>query len=78
MRPQHGRIGTYWLVECLALGGELARAEAWFARATAYANDLGLMAEQADPDRNELLGNFPQAFSHVGLIKRRMAPDRGR
>ncbi len=66
--PMGFLICTYWLVECLALGGELARAEAWFDRATAFANDLGLLAEQADPDRKELLGNFPQAFSHVGLI----------
>ena len=66
--PMGFLICTYWLVECLALGGELARAEEWFERAIAYANDLGLMAEEADPDRQELLGNFPQAFSHVGLI----------
>ncbi|MBA2523511.1 MAG: glycoside hydrolase family 15 protein [Solirubrobacterales bacterium] len=66
--PMGFLICTYWLVECLALRGELARAEAWFARAISYANDLGLMAEEADPDRREMLGNFPQAFSHVGLI----------
>ena len=66
--PMGFLICTYWLVECLALGGELTRAEEWFARATSYANDLGLLAEEADPDREELLGNFPQAFSHVGLI----------
>lgn len=61
-------ICTYWLAECLALGGEISRAEMWFERATSYANDLGLLSEQADPDGGELLGNFPQAFSHVGLI----------
>jgi GH15 family glucan-1,4-alpha-glucosidase len=66
--PMGFLICTFWLVECLALGGELTRAEQWFATATSYANDLGLMAEEADPDRKELLGNFPQAFSHVGLI----------
>ena len=66
--PMGFLICTYWLVECLALGGEIARAEEWFARATSCANDLGLLAEQADPDRKELLGNYPQAFSHVGLI----------
>ncbi|MBA3281500.1 MAG: glycoside hydrolase family 15 protein [Acidimicrobiia bacterium] len=66
--PMGFLICTYWLSECLALGGELERAEAWFERATSYANDLGLLAEEADPDRMELLGNFPQAFSHVGLI----------
>ncbi|CAA9492352.1 MAG: Glucoamylase [uncultured Solirubrobacteraceae bacterium] len=66
--PMGFLICTFWLVECLALGGEIARAETWFARATSYANDLGLMSEEADPDRKELLGNYPQAFSHVGLI----------
>jgi GH15 family glucan-1,4-alpha-glucosidase len=66
--PMGFLICTFWLVECLAMAGELARAETWFERAVSYANDLGLMAEEADPDRKELLGNFPQAFSHVGLI----------
>ena len=66
--PMGFLICTYWLAECLALGGEVDRAEGWFARATACANDLGLLAEEADPDRKELLGNYPQAFSHVGLI----------
>jgi GH15 family glucan-1,4-alpha-glucosidase len=50
------------------MGGEVTRAEQWFDQATAYANDLGLLSEEADPDRKELLGNYPQAFSHVGLI----------
>ena len=66
--PMGFLICTYWLSECLALAGQTERAEAWFGRATACANDLGLLAEEADPDRLELLGNFPQAFSHVGLI----------
>jgi GH15 family glucan-1,4-alpha-glucosidase len=66
--PNGFLICTYWLVECLALGGELDRARKWFERATACANDLGLLAEQADAGTGELLGNFPQAFSHVGLI----------
>jgi GH15 family glucan-1,4-alpha-glucosidase len=66
--PSGFLICTYWLVECLALGGAPARAEMWFERAGACANDLGLLAEEADPQRGELLGNFPQAFSHVGLI----------
>ncbi len=61
-------ICTYWLVECLAMGGEVTCAEQWFDQATAYANDLGLLSEEPDPDRKELLGNYPQAFSHVGLI----------
>jgi len=61
-------ICTYWLVECLALAGLQERARAWFASATAHANDLGLLSEEADPATGELLGNFPQAFSHVGLV----------
>ncbi len=61
-------ICTYWLVECLVLAGERDRARSWFRSATDHANDLGLLAEEADPQTAELLGNFPQAFSHVGLI----------
>ncbi|MFN2451646.1 MAG: glycoside hydrolase family 15 protein [Candidatus Dormibacteria bacterium] len=61
-------ICTYWLAECLALGGEIERAREWFCRATGHANDLGLLSEEAALDTGELLGNFPQAFSHVGLI----------
>ena len=61
-------ICTYWLVECLALGGAGQRAREWFDRAGAYANDLGLLAEGGDQASGAMLGNFPQAFSHVGLI----------
>ena len=61
-------ICSFWLVSCLAQAGELERAEALFARLAGYANDLGLLAEEVDPASGELLGNFPQAFSHVGLI----------
>jgi GH15 family glucan-1,4-alpha-glucosidase len=66
--PSGFLICTYWLVECLALAGEHKRAHAWFRTATGYANDLGLLAEEADLNSGELLGNYPQAFSHVGLI----------
>jgi len=61
-------ICTFWLVRCLALAGQLDRARELYERAAAYANDLGLLAEQADPQTGALLGNFPQAFSHIGLI----------
>ncbi len=66
--PSGFLICTYWLVECLALAGEQERAQTWFQSATEHANDLGLLSEEADPDTGELLGNYPQAFSHVGLI----------
>ncbi|MGH2384681.1 MAG: glycoside hydrolase family 15 protein, partial [Candidatus Limnocylindria bacterium] len=58
----------FWLSECLAMMGERGRAEARFAATAACANDLGLMAEEVELDSGELLGNFPQALSHVGLI----------
>ncbi len=61
-------ICTFWLAECLAMAGELERANSWFTGATDYANDLGLLSEEAVPHGGPLLGNFPQAFSHVGLI----------
>ncbi len=61
-------ICSYWLVECLALAGEVEEAERRFETLTGYANDVGLLAEEVDPASGELMGNFPQAFSHVGLI----------
>ncbi len=61
-------ICTYWLVECLVLVGQPDRARSLFLRATDHANDLGLLSEEADPRSGELLGNYPQAFSHVGLV----------
>jgi GH15 family glucan-1,4-alpha-glucosidase len=66
--PMGFGICTYWLVEGLALGGAVERAREWFGRAGRYANDLGLLAEGGDPDTGALRGNYPQAFSHVGLI----------
>jgi GH15 family glucan-1,4-alpha-glucosidase len=61
-------ICSFWLVSCLARAGEMERAEALFDNITSYANDLGLLAEEIDTTNGELLGNFPQAFSHIGLI----------
>jgi GH15 family glucan-1,4-alpha-glucosidase len=61
-------ICSFWLVSCLAQAGEVERAEALFDRLAGYANDLGLIAEEIDSEHGELLGNFPQAFSHIGLI----------
>ncbi|HEY6779141.1 MAG TPA: glycoside hydrolase family 15 protein [Thermoleophilaceae bacterium] len=61
-------ICSFWLVACLAQAGELERAEELFGQLTGYANDLGLLAEEIDTAHDEQLGNFPQAFSHIGLI----------
>jgi GH15 family glucan-1,4-alpha-glucosidase len=61
-------ICSFWLVSCLALAGEIERAVELFDRLVGYANDLGLLAEEVDAASGELLGNFPQAFSHIGLI----------
>lgn len=59
---------TYWLIECLALIGEVERAQKLFEETKAYTNDLGLLAEMNNPETGEMIGNFPQAFSHIGLI----------
>ncbi len=59
---------TFWLAQALALSDQVARAEAVFKRAAVFVNDVGLLAEEVDVTSGELLGNFPQAFSHIGLI----------
>jgi GH15 family glucan-1,4-alpha-glucosidase len=61
-------ICTFWLAQAQALAGEMEQARATFEGAIAYANDVGLLAEEVDPSGGELLGNFPQAFSHIGLV----------
>ncbi len=59
---------TFWLAQALAMAGEVERATAVFERAARFTNDVGLLAEEVDEATGELLGNFPQAFSHIGLI----------
>jgi alpha,alpha-trehalase len=59
---------TFWLAEALALAGEVARARKTFEAAAECVNDLGLLSEEVDPTTGELIGNFPQAFSHIGLV----------
>jgi GH15 family glucan-1,4-alpha-glucosidase len=79
-RGQEGTfvICSFWLVSCLAKAGEVERAEELFERLTDYANDLGLLAEEIDTTTGEQLGNFPQAFSHVGLINAAYHLDKAR
>jgi GH15 family glucan-1,4-alpha-glucosidase len=68
-------ICTFWLVSALARAGEIERAEALFAQMAGYANDVGLLAEETDTAEGEQLGNFPQAYSHIGLITAARAID---
>jgi GH15 family glucan-1,4-alpha-glucosidase len=71
-------ICSFWLVSALAKAGEVDRAEALFDQLVSYANDLGLLAEEIDTAADELLGNFPQAFSHIGLITAAWEIDKAR
>ena len=59
---------TAWLADCFALMGRLDEARALLDRLLALRNDVGLLAEEYDPDVARQLGNVPQAFSHVALI----------
>ncbi|MEE8581910.1 MAG: glycoside hydrolase family 15 protein, partial [Myxococcota bacterium] len=59
----------YWLTEALALAGRLDEALEVFNNQTGAANHLGLLAEEVEPGTGSALGNFPQAFSHLGLIQ---------
>jgi GH15 family glucan-1,4-alpha-glucosidase len=88
--PGEGAFGicSFWAVECLARGGDVAGATVAFEQLLAYANDVGLFAEEIDPETGAALGNFPQAFTHVGLLNaaltlaerrgERVVPSRGR
>ena len=58
----------FWYAEALARMGRTREAEAQLAALAAHANHLGLLSEDIDPESGELWGNFPQTYSHVGLI----------
>ncbi len=59
---------SFWLADNLALAGQGAKARAMFERLLSLCNDVGLIAEEYDPELKRQMGNFPQAFTHVSLI----------
>ncbi|EFL27150.1 glycoside hydrolase, family 15 [Streptomyces himastatinicus ATCC 53653] len=59
---------SFWLADALHLSGRRREASALFDRLLSLRNDVGLLAEEYDPGADRLLGNFPQAFSHIGLV----------
>jgi GH15 family glucan-1,4-alpha-glucosidase len=68
--PGEGAFGicSFWAATCRALGGDVDGAAEIFERVLGFANDVGLYAEEIDPATGTALGNFPQAFTHLGLI----------
>jgi GH15 family glucan-1,4-alpha-glucosidase len=69
---------TFWLIDNLALTGQLEEATEIFERMLSLRNDVGLFAEEYDTRRKRLVGNFPQAFTHVGLVNSAYNLDRAR
>jgi GH15 family glucan-1,4-alpha-glucosidase len=59
---------SFWLADAYAMTGRVAEAHALFERLLALSNDVGLLAEEYDPVARRMVGNFPQAFSHLSLI----------
>jgi GH15 family glucan-1,4-alpha-glucosidase len=59
---------TCWLIQDLCLLGQVEQARTLFERLLSYASPLGLFSEELDPRTGELIGNYPQAFTHIGLI----------
>lgn len=67
---------SFWLVDALAMIGEVDAARARFEQLVAYSSPHGLLAEEVDPATGTALGNYPQAFSHLGLINSALNLDR--
>jgi alpha,alpha-trehalase len=59
---------TFWLAQALAMAGQPERARKVFERTLPFVNDVGLLSEEVDSTTGELLGNYPQALSHIGLV----------
>ncbi len=64
---------SFWLVDALQMTGRRKEARVLFERLVGLANDVGLLAEEYDPVAGRQLGNFPQAFSHIGLVNTALA-----
>jgi GH15 family glucan-1,4-alpha-glucosidase len=64
---------TLWLAECLVRQGRIEDARKAFERVLSTSNDLGLFSEEFDPERGEMLGNFPQALTHLSHISAALA-----
>ncbi|MDX6439791.1 MAG: hypothetical protein QOF45_2374 [Gaiellaceae bacterium] len=67
---------TFWFIDNLVLLGELDEARELFDRMLTLRNDLGLLSEEYDPKLERLVGNFPQAFSHIGLVNTALLLDK--
>jgi GH15 family glucan-1,4-alpha-glucosidase len=66
-------VCSFWLADALHLTGRTDEARELFERLVGLVNDVGLLAEEYDPSTGRQLGNFPQAFSHIGLVNTALA-----
>ncbi len=63
---------SFWLVENYALTGRIEEARSLFEKVLSVSNDVGLLSEEYDTRKRRLTGNFPQAFSHIALVRAAM------